>query len=463
MEICGHIYWHEGQFLRPHHLQYLERSIYDRFSQERRLAWKYPYGVMEAKVSDDALENHRISFDRLWAIMPSGLEVRIPGGASLPTLDIKQAFASSGGALTVSLGVPLWQSSGKNVIDPDSKEDWRSKRTYCVEETTRSDENTGTNPQPILIRKVNARLLLDQDDRSEMEVLPVLRILHGGGEDLGLPKRDSDYVCPCMVLNGSVVLRELVRDLTHQILASRKELVVQINRGGFTIENMRGIQFEQMLRLRALNRHGARLSSLMQVPAAVPPFDAYVELRTLLAELAALRPDNDQFDALEYDHDAPILAFQDLSRKIRSLLRGTVQSRFIKIPFVVDESNHCRVAVLTDEALNSANQYYLGIKTRRDISELAKLVLDRDQFKLMPQELIQQRIFGVVLVHETFPPTELPAQVGLHYFRLNTAESGRIWERIKREKSIAARWTGIESSDFEMTLYMTVPDVRSPQ
>jgi predicted component of type VI protein secretion system len=88
---------------------------------------------------------------------------------------------------------------------------------------------------------------------------------------------------------------------------------------------------------------------------------------------------------------------------------------------------------------------------------VAELVLDHDKFKLMPRSLIIQRVFGIKLTQEKFPPVELPAQIGLHYFRLNRGESARMWERIKQEKIMALKWPGIESTDFEAVLYMTVP------
>jgi type VI secretion system protein ImpJ len=457
----GQIHWSEGLFLQPHHLQSMQKHVFDQFTRERRLGWNYPYGVIEAKISDDELENMRVSFDRLRVVMPSGIEVNVPDNADLPSLDIKEAFASSSGPLTISLGVPVWYASRGNVVAKQSDGDWRSKRTYRVAEIERPDENTGENPQPILVRRVNARLLLDSDDRSDIEVLPLLKIVHAAGEDVSLPRRDPAYIAPCMVITGSPVLQELVRDLTSQIMASRNELVLQINRGGFSIDNMRGVQFEQVLRLRTLNRYGAKLSSLIQVTASVTPFEVYLDLKQLLAELAALRPDRDQFDVPEYDHDNPAIAFNEISQKIRSLLRGAVQAKFLKVALdrVHDEGIYC--AELTDEVLSLPNEYFLAIKTKEDPGVLAQLVLDRDKFKLMPRGLANQRIFGVKLSHETYPPVELPAQVGLNYFRLIRAESARMWDRIKQEKAIAVKWPGIETSDFDITLYMTVPDVEA--
>lgn len=457
----GQIHWSEGLFLQPHHLQSMQKHVFDQFTRERRLGWNYPYGVIEAKISDDELENMRVSFDRLRAVMPSGIEVNVPDNADLPSLDIKEAFASSSGSLTISLGVPVWYASRGNVVAKQNDGDWRSKRTYRVAEIERPDENTGENPQPILVRRVNARLLLDSDDRSDIEVLPLLKIVHAAGEDVSLPRRDPAYIAPCMVITGSPVLQELVRDLTSQIMASRNELVLQINRGGFSIDNMRGVQFEQMLRLKTLNCYGAKLSSLIQITASVTPFEAYLDLRQLLAELAALRPDRDQFDVPEYDHDNPAIAFNEISQKIRLLLRGAVQAKFLKVALdrVHDEGIFC--AELTDEVLSLPNEYFLAIKTKEDPGVLAQLVLDRDKFKLMSRGLANQRIFGVKLSHEAYPPVELPAQVGLNYFRVIRAESVRMWDRIKQEKAIAAKWPGIETSDFDITLYMTVPDVEA--
>jgi predicted component of type VI protein secretion system len=100
----------------------------------------------------------------------------------------------------------------------------------------------------------------------------------------------------------------------------------------------------------------------------------------------------------------------------------------------------------------------LGIKTKQDPSLLAKLVEDRDKFKLMPKSMGKLNIFGVKLEEERHPPMELPSQVGLHYFRLNRAETSKqIWDRVAAEKAMALRWPEADALDAEVGLYMTVP------
>ncbi len=267
-----------------------------------------------------------------------------------------------------------------------------------------------------------------------------------------MPKVDPDFVAPSLILNASPVLREIVRDLASQIEASRKELVVQVARGGFSIETLRGLQFEQIMRLRTLNRFAARLPSLVAA-GAVPPFAFYLELRELFSELCALYPDKDEFDVLPYNHDNPVLCFRELSTKIRGYVRGSVAPSFMKVPFVHD--GQFLAATFTDEHLTKPADYFLGIKTKEDPRGLAGFVEDADKFKLMPRSLATRAIWGVRLKEERIVPLELPAAGDLHYFRLLRADSARVWDLLKIEKQAIIRWTGKEDADYNITLYMT--------
>jgi type VI secretion system protein ImpJ len=447
------VHWHEGLFLLPHHLQRFQRSLADCNSAERRLNWAYPYGLVEARLSHDDLENMRIRFDHLDAIMPSGEEVRFPRDAELPAIDIKQAFESRN-RFVVYLGLPLWFSARANCVSPGQTVDARAKILYRVVETEVVDENTGENAKAMLQRRLNARLLLEDEDRSDLEVIPLLRVTRAVGDEIGLPQQDPEFVGPCFVLGGSITLRDLVRDLSSQVLASRQELVVQVTRGGFSIDTLRGIQFEQIMRLRTLNRYGARLEALIET-SNVAPFEIYVLLRELMSELAALHPDRDLFETVPYDHDNPYPVFSELAAKIRQLLRGSVAPSFIKVPFT--DLNGLLSAVMTDEHLQRPTDYFLGIRTKEDPRTLARLVEDADRFKLMPQSLASRAIRGVVLKEERFPPLELPAQSGLYFFRLLRGQSSRSWQQIQAEKVAVVRWTGNESADYDINLYMTLP------
>src|SRR3954465_6586720 len=135
------IHWHEGLFLQPHHLQRMQKSLRDELAAGRQLAWSYPYGLVEARLSRDELENFRIRFDRLRVIMQSGLELNHPENAELPSLDIKQAFAKGAGTFNVFLGVPLWQNVRANTLNQEATTDTRAKLLYRIGEVECTDEN----------------------------------------------------------------------------------------------------------------------------------------------------------------------------------------------------------------------------------------------------------------------------------------------------------------------------------
>jgi type VI secretion system ImpJ/VasE family protein len=464
----GHIHWHEGLFLQPHHLQAQQRQMLDGFADERRLGWAYPYGVVDARVSADAIENMLVRFDRLVAVMPSGTVVDFPETADLPPLDIKKAFAADSSAFTIYLGIPLYYPNRANTVDSEAaggagaaagSSDWRVNRVFRLAEVELRDENTGQNAQAALVRRLNARLLLDGDDRTDLEVIPVLRIVHAAGPGVGLPRQDPAFIPPCLVLTGSATLREMVRDLGNGVDASRKELASQMARGGFTVDAMRGAQFEQAIRLQTLSRASVRLGPLASTPA-VTPLVAYQELRQLLAELTALEPgQGDGADVAPYDHNNLALSFGELSMQLRMRLRATVAARYLNVTFARGE-DRLLTAALTAEHLAAASEFFLAVQSKQDPRAVVTLVEDADRFKLLAKSFANQRIFGVKLAEERHPPVELPAQGGMTYFRLLRTESARMWERVVAEHAIAARWIDMESSDFSLVLYMTVASDR---
>lgn len=450
------IHWHEGLFLQPHHLQALQRAVGARFGFERQLSRAYPYGVIEAKVSSDELENMRVRFERLVVAMPSGVIVDVPNGADLPPLDIEEAFNASTAPFVVSLGVPLFYAGRANTIELGENADWRTKKVYRVAETEQADENTGDNKQPVLVRRVNARLMLDRDDRTDMDVLPLLRIRRDASQDAGVPRVDPEYVPACMVLSGSSDLVAWAREIANRVEAARKELVNQLTMGGFNPDAMKPGGVLSVMKLSTLNRFAGRLGTIVNSARAVAPVDLYLELRDCLGELAALHPNLDPFEVPEYDHDRPGPAFAELRQKIVSHLKVEGGESFWEVPFEL--SNGVLVAKLGEEHFEKPNDYFLGITCGEDTRALAALVENADEFKLMDERLIRTSVYGVKLKEERHPPNALPTPTGRSYFRLLRHESGRMWERIQGEKAMALRFPGVDQGRFEkVSLFMTIP------
>jgi type VI secretion system protein ImpJ len=447
------LHWHEGLFLLPHHLQHLQHGLSEEIAEVRRLGLPHAHGLWEAAISQDELANHRLRFEKLKVMMPSGLVVSAFENADLADMDLKPLFATGETSFMISLAVPLWQSKRANAFEIGAHVDQRVKLMFAPREVTLFDENTGENPKPVFLRRINARLVTDQEDHADIEVIPLIRILRMPGENLGTPRIDFEFVPPSLFLESSPLLHKKVRDLVNQIEASAKELGVVLTRGGFSLETIRGVQFEQLLRFRTLRRAIARLSAMLEV-GRVPPFTWHLELRGLYAELTALHPEIADYEAARYDHDDLSRTFNDIDVRIRALLKSAAGASFLRLEFTVEEA--FLSAALNDEHLTRPIEYYLAIRSKQDPREIIRLVEDPDQFKFMPRSLANRAVRGMVLKEERVAPLQLPAQAGLTYFRCIRPENARIWQQIQLEKSVIIRWPNMAASDLQVTLYMTV-------
>ncbi|MGH9099704.1 MAG: type VI secretion system baseplate subunit TssK, partial [Acidimicrobiales bacterium] len=190
--MSSHIHWNEGLFLLPHHLQRLQRSVYEETTATRRLLRSYPAGVVEMQLSPDELANFRLRFDRLVVILPSGLVVDFPGNADLPAFDLKPVFSTGGSTFDFQLGVPLWQPGRANAFRIGEPADPRAKLLYKPVEEMVADENTGENAKAVVFRRINARIVGPGDDTSDLELLPLLRLIRATGEALGQPRLDPE-------------------------------------------------------------------------------------------------------------------------------------------------------------------------------------------------------------------------------------------------------------------------------
>ena len=448
-----HVHWHEGLFLQPHHLQVMQRRLQSDLRAARSLFNPYWFGLLESRLSHDDLADGRLRFERLRAIMPSGQEVFFPEDANLPPLDIKAEMARGAGSLEVLLAVPLWVRSRANAFRMGESADPRVKLLFVPEEARDvADENTGENPQTLHIRKVNARVVLKGDDVSDMEFLPLLRVMRAAGEDAGKPRQDPEFVPPCLLLRSSPALHDLARDLVAQLNASREQLRLKAATGGLGLE----VKWELTLRLATLNRFCGSLPSLVE-EGAISPFLLYLELRELLGELLALHPADNLFDCRPYNHLDPLPVFKELDHKIRAEIRVSRATEPLRVAFAGDPGR--LRASLEPQHFEKPTGYFLGVKTKVDRTRLALYMTDGNKFKFMPRSLEQTAIFGLELKEENTPPLELPAQNDLYYFRLVPTSNPRRWDQIKTDKAVSLVWNNAELdlAEAAFTLFMTLP------
>jgi type VI secretion system protein ImpJ len=456
------VHWHEGLFLRPQHLQAMQRYIQDSVIAERRRGCSYSYGVISAHLDEASLENQIVRFERLSAVTPAGIFVSFPENCELPSLNIEEAFSTATEPLTICLAVPLWQSARANAIDFGGREDYRTARIFRVAEINCLDENNGKNEQPIHVRKINARLQFNTDEMTDLDVLPLLKVSPNPTNEGGLsPRRDSDYIPPCLLSSGHPALQESLRDIINLMEVSRRQLYAQLRVLGANISNLTlGIQFERWERLKVLNSYSTKLACLARAPAATP-FDYYLELSSLQGELAAFYPGRPEYaDCAGYNHDNLGLSFQGLFKQLRNTVAMSGDREPLVAKFIPD-GNRLRIAELSQDHLTKPNEYYLVIDTKVEPALLERLVTDRSRFKLMSREESNSTSWGLKLQYEKFLPPELSYKPNRHFFRIyrgaDDPPAARMWDKIRTERKVVARWPDMTTTDYELALYMTLP------
>lgn len=453
--------WYEGLFLYPHHLQAQQRQLDEMFAAERIWRLEDRYGVVEMELKPQALGNSLVEFARLRVVTHSGLVVDVPGNADLNALPIREAVAASAGrgSFTVYLAIPRFELGRANARPWNAADAGPNVHRYIPAEREVVDENTGEGRQTLRFRRINAMLMLEgqAQGRADLEeMIPLLKVACGAGPG-AKPQVDPSYVPPCVLIGGSEALRSMIAELDHEVQAIRRNLARQMAASGFTTAAAQGARLEQLLRLAALNRFAVRLPPLWR-QQSVTPRRAYLELREFLAELAALHPERDPFDAPDFNHDDPLPAFSALVGKIRPLLDPDAVDVFT-VPFTRLDS--ILVADLRPEhfALPPEYEYYLGVRSERPVAEVIALVENREDFRLLPRKQGKLRLLGVTLEYSKTPPVGVPIAPDLHYFRLRTNENRDKWEQARSEGGLAV-WINPQRGAnmvLNLTLHMTIP------
>src|SRR5581483_6807828 len=182
------VHWHEGMFIRPHHFQAAQRHALHLGRRGGKWDVHHNWGLRDVALDTEALANYRCVVRGLSARLRDGTAVVIPEDGELAPVDLKGALEEAP-AVTAFLAVPVVNLSKANVSGDGAGDGAR----YRVDAQELEDENSGVNPQPVLVRLLNVRLLLSTDDHTGYEVLPVARFVKSSQAG-ARPQLDVTYI-----------------------------------------------------------------------------------------------------------------------------------------------------------------------------------------------------------------------------------------------------------------------------
>ncbi len=427
------VHWHEGMFLRPHHLQAAQRHLAQ--LQHTADQWDHPFswGLRIFDLDRDALTNHRLAVRSLRARMRDGTLISLPEDGELPVLDLKAALPGEG-AVTVFLGVPVLHLGRPNLAGARLGEG-----RYVLDTLDLEDENTGLHPQPIQVRRLNFQLLLSTQDHAGYEVIPLVSLEKSAGADPA-PQVHVPYIPPLLACDAWSPLQvDLLQSVFDRVGRKIDRLAEQMTSRGISLESNAQGDALIIAQLRCLNEAYALLNILAFAPG-VHPFTAYYELCRLVGQLAIFGDTRRPPDLPRYDHDDLGGCFYAVKKHLDFLLDRIVEPSYEQRPF---QGAGLRMQVaLEPKWLDSHYQMYVGVKSRLPDEE-AKRLLERGglDMKIGSSEQVD-RIFkmggvGLRFQHKPAPPRVLPAAQGLIYFEVSRGTEE--WQNVQRSLTLAIR------------------------
>lgn len=429
MSLVAPIHWHEGMFLRPQHFQVAEQNFAALLRNNIEWSYHHRWGIRRIQLDEKALANHRVVIDELAIRMRDGTLFSAPESGSLPELDLRSAMQSRS-SLTLWLGIPKREASGS---DQASR--------YRVESCDLEDANTGQNPRPIQIRRLNARLLSDADDQAGYATLPIVRLKRADHAE-GAPEIDRAYIPPLLSVDAWPILeRDILRPVFDRI-GKKLELVSnQVVSRGITFDSSSQGDRVLLEQMRVMNETYAELS-VRAFLAGVHPSELFVSLANFVGRMAVFTPARRVPELSRYDHDDLGTCFWSLRRLVDQMLDAVVEPEYSERAF---RGAGQRIQVALEPGwLESGQRLFVAVTSPLASEQTRSLVERRIDMKIgsgsTVDELYRQGRAGLRFTHQADPPRCLPLRPGRVFFGIDTAHPEDQWQLVQQSLSLAIRF-----------------------
>jgi type VI secretion system protein ImpJ len=456
------VHWYQGLFVRPQHLQAADRYWAETAHVSQSWDHPYGYGLHAFSYSNDALASGHFRVEAFEGRLRDGTLIRLDSGQELE-VDLKPAFDAVSGddqesALMIHVGVPKLNLGGTNVSDGTVN----GQARYSRLQSTVMDENGQDSGQPVVLRKLNLKLIVG-GDTAGYDAIPVARVKSAGDRDVH-PVLDDTYIPPVLSTHSWPYLRrhfvQGIRDVISGNMDALAEPVRQLRVGRHSLEPA------ESGRVSMLDRLNEAYSTLdVMAPArGIHPYVAYMELSRVLGRLSIFGPQRRAVEIEPYDHDNLGFIFHDIREKILGILYATQFDEYLRANF--EGHGSTMQARLGPEWFDPDWEWYLGVE-RGGVSEsnLVDLLEHSDDWYWVFGSADQVEDFFRVrqnglrreLVSTTIP--DLPSRQYWTYYRVSQDEyESPAWAEIRRTQTVAMRIRNHDELTGARHLDVVTPD-----
>jgi type VI secretion system protein ImpJ len=437
------VFWSEGLFLRPHHLQQNDRYVEHLVEKRVRSVTPYPWGFSELEMDQDLAQQSKFAVRRAAGVMPDGTPFDIPADSPMPeAIDIPSSAAGQIIWLTMPVAAPNTREVDEARVDSASR--------YVRQAETFIDSTSSLRiEEEIDIAYPRLAFELRKTSKPGYMSLGIARVLEVRDKHILF---DDKFVPPLLLCAAHPVVEGWLNSIIGWIETKLEELsryAVDPSSGG-------GLQSVDYLVLQLLNRQIPVLLHFHR-SGFVHPERLYEELLRLAGELATFATSERRArDYPDYDHDDLEGVFTPLIRDIQDFLSARLGRRAIRLE-IIERAQNAFVSPIRDRSLFRNATLVLEVAARRPLVEIQNDF--PHLFKVGPNtkmnEIVHANLPGVPLVHLPTPPTHIRAITDHVYFYLD--RKSPLWPDFSNAASIGMHFSG-DWPELDLHLWAILED-----
>lgn len=431
------LYWHQGLFLQPQHLQYVDQY-------HEALAHNYAayltgvdQGISQLVIDEEALAGGTLLVKSLRCIFPGGTLVSVPDNAWISARTLDKGQFGSQATLPVFVALKILSVQDENVVFTDQPDNQNPRRYLCGQPVSARDALHPSKTTDMRLLDYHLKLILGQekDAADDCLVMQLAEVVYNGqGFEL-----DRRYIPDVLNIGASAVLKTLVRTLKAGLL-SRVQLLDSYKNLGNSADSAAGLNNRMALQL--LSRYVPVLSHFEEV-ATITPDHVYQTLRQLIGELSVFSNTvSVEGEAASRERSLPVYSVANLSEcfyianeLINSLLNElTINPELVAQLVRGDDSKY--VGSLNRDFFDDRNLVYLTLSSSSVLEEAIDDFLHHAKLGADGQVDIYARrsLPGVRVKRLSGKPLGVTGGPNTHYFAVDrscyewgfVSETGRV-------------------------------------
>jgi type VI secretion system protein ImpJ len=440
------LFWHQGLFLQPQHLQLADLHVQSLMTPIYKYLGPHPWGVGEMEIQTAALDNRSFNLLSGNFIFPDMTYVSVPDNGIIEARSFDEAWVEGGKPFAVYVGIKKWNESGENVTVTSRLSnlgDINSRFVTTVDPEEIQDLHHNGPPAKVqrLYHLLKVFWETEKDQLGEYHLIPVAQ-LERIGEGVALSEK---FIPPAITIKSSDLLLRLILDIRNQIQSRGRQLESFKRERGIHTAEFSARDTVYLLALRSLNRYIPLLEHISGASHA-HPWNVYGILRQTIGELSAF---SEQFNVLgemteggpsvpDYDHRNLWDCFSRAGATITQLLDEITAGPEYAFQLLYDGTYYA--AELAPDIFEGRNRFYLVFKTEADpqfVLESLETISKLSSKESLPL-LIARALPGIKMAHLSDPPQELPRIARAIYCQIDHHSDQ--WSQVQQGHNIALHW-----------------------